>query len=128
MNFFLVFVSKKISLKKSILNSKIFLIFYHVSFIIKKKNLFANHGLKLKIDVLRIMAWIQPQNHSSSLKNMIKGCVGTWIVLKFQEIDKCYKENMDYYSRESILTIMFGFINFLFNKINFLSTLSSYHW
>jgi hypothetical protein len=65
------------------------------------------------------MAWIQPQNNSSSLKNMINGCVSIWIVLKFQETDKCYKENMDYYFRESILTIMFGFINFLFNKNKF---------
>jgi hypothetical protein len=87
---------------------------FHSSY--RKIYLFANHGLKLKFDVWRIMAWIQPQNCSSSQKNMINGCVGTWIVLKFQEIEKCYKENMDYYFRESILTIMFGFINFLFNK------------
>jgi hypothetical protein len=47
---------------------------------------------------------------------MINGCVGTWIVSKFQKTDKCYKENMHYYFRQSILTILFGFINFLFNK------------
>lgn len=38
------------------------------------------------------MPWIQPQNRNSSVKNMINGCVGTWIDLKFQETDKCYKE------------------------------------
>jgi hypothetical protein len=66
--FFLVFMSKNFSFKNSFLNSKLFLIFYHVSFIIKKIHLFANHGLKLKFDVWKIMAWIQPRNRSSSLK------------------------------------------------------------